>query len=172
MSKPTTRNEIIESAQTERAALEKLLTTLTPEQMTQSAAADDWSAKDVLAHLIEWEGMVMKWFEAGAKGNDPTVPSEEYNWGQLPQLNHAIYLKHRDKPLADIQMEFKSSHKKIMKLIESIPENELFTRGQYTWTRNNLLSAYFVSATSSHYHWARGEIRKKLKKWTDKEVHK
>ena len=164
MSKPTTKNEIIEAAQTERAALEKLLATLTPEQMTQSKSADDWSAKDVLAHLIEWEGMVMKWYETGAKEKVPAVPSEEYNWGQLPQLNHAIYLKHRDKSLAEIQKDFKSSHKKIMKVIESIPEKELFTRGQYTWTRNNLLAAYFVSATGSHYRWARGEIRKKVKK--------
>jgi hypothetical protein len=89
MTKPTTKNEIIEAAQTEHAALEKLLTTLTPEQMTQSksAATDDWSAKDVLAHLIEWEGMVMKWYETGTKGKVPAVPSEEYNWAKLPQLN-------------------------------------------------------------------------------------
>lgn len=164
MPRATTKQQLIEDAQTERAALEKLLTTLTPEQMTQSAAADEWSAKDVLAHLIEWEGMVMKWYETGVKGKVPAVPSEEYNWGQLPQLNHAIYLKHRDKPLAEVQKEFKASHKKIMKIIDSIPEKELFTRGQYTWTRNNLLAAYFTSATSSHYRWARGEIRKKVKK--------
>jgi len=117
----------------------------------------------VLAHLIEWEQMVIKWYETGAKGKVPAVPSEEYNWGKLPQLNHTIYLKHRDRSLADIQKEFKSSYKKIMKVIESIPEKELFTRRQYPWTNNNLLAAYFVSATSSHYRWARIEIRKKVK---------
>ncbi len=164
MPKATTKQQLIEAAQTERAALEKLLATLTPEQMPQSTAADDWSAKDVLAHLIEWEGMVLKWYETGAKGKIPAVPSEEYNWGQLPQLNHAIYLKHRNRSLAEIQKEFKSSYKKIMKVIESIPEKELFTRGQYSWTRNNLLAAYFNSATAAHYRWARGEIRKKVKK--------
>jgi hypothetical protein len=164
MPRATTKQQLIEDAQTERAALEKLLATLTPVQMTQSATADNWSAKDVLAHLIEWEGMVMKWYETGAKGKVPAVPSEEYNWGQLPQLNHAIYLKHRDRSLVEVQKEFKSSYKKIMKVIESIPEKELFTRVQYTWTRNNLLAAYFTSATSSHYRWARTEIKKSIKK--------
>jgi hypothetical protein len=164
MPRATTKQQLIEDAQTERAALEKLLATLTPEQMTQTKAVDDWSTKDVLAHLIEWEGMVMKWYETGAKGKVPAVPSEEYNWGQLPQLNHAIYLKHRDKSLEDIQKEFKSSYKKIMKVIETIPEKELLTRGQYPWTKNNLLAAYFSSATSSHYRWALGEIRKNVKK--------
>ena len=163
MPRTTTKQQLIGDAQTERATLEKLLATLTPEQMTQSKSADDWSAKDVLAHLIEWERMVMKWYETGAKGKVPAVPSEEYNWGKLPQLNHAIYLKHHDRSLAEIQKEFKSSYKKIMKTIEGIPEKELFTRGQYPWTNNNLLAAYFVSATSSHYRWARIEIRKKVK---------
>jgi hypothetical protein len=163
MSKPITKNEIIEAARAERAALEKLLATLMPEQITQPKIVGDWSAKDVLAHLIEWEGMVVKWYETGAKGKVPAVPSEEYNWGQLPQLNHAIYLKHRDRSLAEIQKEFKSSYKKIMKTIEDIPEKELFTRGQYPWTKNNLLAAYFISATSSHYRWARAEIRKKVR---------
>jgi len=162
-AKAKTKQQLIEDAQTERAALENLLATLTTEQMTQSAAADEWSVKDVLAHLIEWEGMVMKWYAAGTKGKVPAVPSEEYNWGQLPQLNHAIYLKHRDKSLDDIQKEFKSSYKKMMKVIDSISEKELFTRGQYPWTRNNLLAAYFNSATVAHYRWARGEIRKKVK---------
>ena len=164
MSKATTKTQLIEDAQKERAALEKLLATLTPEQMTQPKIVGEWSAKDVLAHLVEWEAMVMKWYAAGVKGQVPAVPSEEYNWGQLPQLNHAIYLKHRDRPLEEIQKEFKSSYKKIMKVIDSIPEKELFTRGQYPWMRNNPLAAYFNSATAAHYRWARGEIRKMGKK--------
>ena len=76
MTKPTTKNEIIEAAQTERVALEKLLATLTPEQMTQSKIVGDWTAKDVLGHLIEWEQMVLKWYETGVKGETPAVPSE------------------------------------------------------------------------------------------------
>ena len=164
MSKLITKNQIIEAAQKERAALEELITSLTPEQITQSNNAGDWSAKDILGHLVEWEQMVIKWYEAGVKGKIPATPSEEYNWGQLPQLNHAIYLKHRDRSLDDIQKDFKASYKKIIKTIQKIPEKELFTRGHFTWTRNNALAAYFVSATSSHYRWARAEIRKSVKK--------
>jgi hypothetical protein len=164
MPKPATKNQIIESAQKERDALEELLASLTPEQMTASGKIGEWAIKDVLSHLREWEGMVIKWYEAGVKGKVPAVPSEEYNWGQLPQLNHAIFLKHRDKSLAEVQKSFKASYKKIMKTIQSIPEKELFTRRHYNWTNNNLLAAYFVSATSSHYRWARTEIKKSIKK--------
>lgn len=160
MSKPITKDQIIETAQKERNALEELLNGLTSDQMTQPNVVGDWSAKDVLGHLIEWEQMVMKWYDAGVKGKTPAVPSEEYNWGQLPQLNHVIYLKYRDRSLADIQKDFKASYNKIMKTIQAISEKELFTRGHYTWSRNNTLAAYFVSGTSSHYRWARTALRK------------
>ena len=164
MPKPTTKPQIIESAQKERAALEELLATLTPEQMTQPKLISEWAVKDVLSHLVEWEGMVMKWYAEGLKGKTPAVPSEEYNWGQLPQLNQAIFLKHRDKPLAEIMKTFKTSYKKIMKTIKEIPEKDLFTRKVYKWANNNPLAAYFVSATGSHYRWARTTIRKAIKK--------
>lgn len=163
MSKPITKQEVIESAQKERAALEDYLATLTPEQMTQPNVIGEWAVKDVLAHLFAWEGMVMRWYEAGKKGKLPAVPSEKYNWGQLPQLNHEIFLEHRDQPLAEVLKTFKSSYKKILKMIESIPEKELFTRNVYPWANNNLLAAYFVSSTSSHYRWARTTIRKAIK---------
>jgi len=164
MPKPTTKHQIIETAEKERAALEELLTTLTPEQMTQPNLIGEWAVKDVLSHLFEWEGMVINWYEAGVKGKTPAVPSEKYNWGQLPQLNHAIFLKHRDTSLAEIMKYFKASHKKILKIIEAIPEKELFTRKIYKWANNNPLAAYFVSATSSHYRWARTMIRKAIKR--------
>ena len=160
MPKPTTKKEMIELAQKERATLEEFLATLTPEQMAQPNMIGEWAIKDVLAHLIEWEGMVMQWYETGKKGKTPAVPSADYNWGQLAALNHAIFLKHRDKPLVEIQKNFKASYKKILKTIESISEKELFTRNIYPWTNNNLLAAYFISATSSHYRWARTTIRK------------
>ena len=163
MPKPTTKKELIESAQQEREALEELLAALTPEQLTQPNTISEWAVKDVMAHLIEWEAMVMQWYESGKKGKTPAVPSAEYNWGQLPALNHAIFVKHRNKSLAEIQKSFKASYKKILKTIESIPEKELFTRKIYPWTNNNLLAAYFISATSSHYRWARTTIRKAIK---------
>lgn len=105
----------------------------------------------------------MAWYAEGVKGKTPFVPSKEFNWGQLPQLNHAIYLKHRDRSLANIQKDFKASYKKIIKTIEGIPDKELFTRKFYKWTNNNLLAVYFVSCTSSHYRWARTVIRKAMK---------
>lgn len=163
MPRPATKHALLETMETERNTLEQLLAGVSPEQMTEPGIVGEWSVKDVLAHLLEWEQMVLRWHSAGLKGKVPITPSEEFNWAQLPQLNRQIFEKHRDRPLADIQKDFQSSFKKVWKTIQGLSEKDLFTRGQYAWTKNNTLGAYFVSCTSSHYHWARTTVKKGLK---------
>jgi hypothetical protein len=162
MPRPTTKKQLLEAIEVERKALEKFLDELSPVQLTHPGLVGAWSAKDVLAHLIEWEQMVLNWHSAGLKGKVPVTPAEGFNWAQLPQLNQQIYERHRDRSLADIQKDFKSSFKKILSTIQRLSDEDLFTRGRYAWTKNNTLGAYFISSTSSHYHWARTTMKKGL----------
>jgi hypothetical protein len=163
MPRPTTKTALLKAIEEERNALEQLLAELSPEQMVQPGIVGEWSVKDVLAHLLEWQQMVLRWHSAGLKGKVPVTPSEEFNWTQLPQLNQQIYEKYHDRPLNEVQKEFNASFKKTLKTIQGLSDEELFTRGRYAWTRNNSLGAYFISNTSSHYHWARTTMKKGLK---------
>jgi len=163
MPRPTTKIQLLETIAVERKALEQLLAELSPSQMSEPGIVGDWSVKDVLAHLIEWEHMVLSWHAAGLQGKVPVTPAEGFNWAQLPQLNQQIYERYRDSALPDIQKEFKSSFRKMLSAIQALSEEDLFTRGRYAWTRNNTLGTYFISSTSSHYHWARTTMKKGLK---------
>lgn len=164
MPRPTTKKQLLEAMQTEQQSLEELLAGLSPDQMTRPGIVGEWSVKDVLAHLIEWEQMVLSWYSAGLRGEVPATPAEGFTWAQLPQLNQQIYEKHCDQPLADIQKEFKPSYRKILTTVEGISEKDLFTRGRFAWTKSTTLGAYFISSTSSHYHWARTTMKKGLKR--------
>jgi hypothetical protein len=52
----------------------------------------------------------------------------------------------------------------MLKTVQGIEEQDLFTPGRYAWTGKNAAAAYFIGATSSHYVWARKEVRKCLKR--------
>jgi hypothetical protein len=161
--RPTTKKQLAAAMQAEHDALEKILADLTEEQVSAVSRATKWSIKDVLAHLTEWEQMVMGWYAAGRKGKTPAVPSEKYNWAQLPALNEEIFTRHHNRRVKDVFRDFRASYSKIQKMVDGITEAELFTRGRYAWTNNNALAAYIIGCTSSHYAWARKEIRKCLK---------
>jgi hypothetical protein len=163
MPRSFTKVQLLEDARRERATLEKLLEKLTPEEMVHSAAPGEWSPKDVLAHLIEWEQMVLGWIETALSGKTPAMPAEGYKWNQLPALNQQIYEKHRDRPLAEVLEQFQRSYQQSMTTIEGFSEEELFTRGYFSWSGNNALAAYFHSCTAAHYLWARKEVQKKFK---------
>ena len=62
MPRPTSKTDLLAAIDKERPALETLLATLTPAQMAEPGLVGDWSAKDVLAHLFEWEQMVLGWY--------------------------------------------------------------------------------------------------------------
>ncbi len=163
MPRPTSKDQLLSEIQKERGALEEFLATLTPEQMVQANVLGEWSVKDVLAHLIEWEQMVLSWYKAGLRGKVPPIPAEGYNWGQLPALNQHIYEKHRDRALDDVLKQFRASYRQMLKLAQGLSEKDLFTPGRYAWANKNQLAAYITSCTSSHYRWARTGMRKGLR---------
>lgn len=164
MPRPTSKTDLLAAIKKERGALEIELESLTAEQMTAPGTVGEWSVKDVLAHLIEWEQMVLRWYRAGLADELPEMPAPGFKWNQTPALNQQIYKEYKNVPLSEIEQRFQASHKEIMTLVYQLSNEELFTTGQYRWTKKNTMGTYFVSATSSHYLWARKEIRKGLRK--------
>jgi hypothetical protein len=164
MSRPATKADLLAKSATEYSELEKWMAGLTLEQMIQPGVLGPWSVKDTLAHLHEWHCMVLKWYAAGLRGEIPPVPAPGFTWRQIPALNQQIYEKYRECSLDEILAKFRSSHQKTQELISSLTEPELFTSGRFLWMNDNNLAAYLTSVGSSHYRWARTELRKGIKK--------
>jgi len=163
MPKPTTKEELLKEIHAERARLEKFLAQLDEEAMTRPGAVAEWSVKDVLAHLAEWEQLLLIWYQAGMRGEIPALPAEGYNWGQMDDLNQAIYEKYQGWSVAEVQAYFHQSYQQTLEAVENMAEGDLFTKGRFAWTRKNALVDYVIPCTSEHYQWARVEMRKGLK---------
>ena len=163
MPRPTTKAQLLAESESERQALEALLQDLSEAQMTRRGVVGPWSIKDVLAHLAEWEQMVLGWLKTSQRGAIPDVPARSYKWSELPGLNEHIRAKHAAKSLRQVRAWSARSYRQVMTAIDAIPEKKLFTPGLYPWMNKNTLASYFTCCTSSHYRWARQQIRKGLK---------
>ena len=164
MPKPTTREELLKETYDEREKLETLLKTIPPEVFSSKKVVGEWTVKDVLCHLIAWEQMVIAWVKSGYEGKTIPVPAEGFKWSELPALNDTIYREHKNEPTGEVLAKFDQSYHQILDLLNSLPEQDLFTPGLHKWQNKNMLAAYFKSSMSSHYLWARKEIIKGLKK--------
>jgi hypothetical protein len=61
--KAKTKQELLESIRTTHAQLEKKFSQLTPKQMIWPGSMDNWSVKDILAHLVDWEQRFIGWYK-------------------------------------------------------------------------------------------------------------
>ena len=166
MPKPTNKQQLLDEAQRKYEALGRQFASFTPEEMVRPGVIGAWSIKDILAHLLEWQTMLMGWYEAELRGEKPAVPVEEYNWSQLPEVNQAIYERCRDAALDDVRSQLDASHRHMLDVVASLSEEELFTPGRYAWIGVNTLASYVDSCAGAHYRWARTGIRRGTKDWS------
>jgi hypothetical protein len=163
MPRPTDKTQLLKAIEVEYAKLETELNRLSDDQKQAVSTPTTWSVKDIIAHLHEWSSMVQSWYEAGLRDEVPPLPAPGFKWNQIPALNEQIYFKYRDLSWDEVMALFINSRDKIWHTIQFVSNTEMFTPGYYKWTGKNTMGTYFTSATSSHYVWARKEIRKWIK---------
>ncbi len=159
MSKFKTKQQFIDEVVKERTKLDELLESI-PDERKSEEVVDGMSIKDFLAHRSEWGRMMIRWYEEAKAGKKPAVPTEQFKWNQLKELNADIHMRFNDDSLEDIEADFKKVHDKLFEIIENTTEAELLEKNVYEFTGVSDLATYLNSSTASHYRSARRHISK------------
>jgi hypothetical protein len=164
---PTSKSDLIASIVAQREMLEKKIAGLTSEELAYPGSMGEWSVKDILQHLVDWEQRWISWYEAGRRGETVVTPEVGYNWRQMGQLNESYRQKHKNRPLDMVLADFHTSYHQILDVVLQIPEEEMLILNVYSWTGKLPLIAWISGNTSGHYEWAiqmihPGRIRRKL----------
>ncbi len=165
MGKRLPKSQLLQEICVERRILDELLAQLTARQMTRPGATlAGWSVKDILGHLIGWQELNLRWYEAGTRGETPEVPAPGLTWRNIHELNDRIYRKHHRRSLKAVVADYNSFHRKMLDLIDEVPDLDLIKIGRFKWAGPTwTLSDYIRANTASHYRWACKHIRKWLK---------
>lgn len=156
--------DLIDDIEKEHATLVALAESIGPERYAEPGAwGDDWTIKDLFAHLHEWAQMCLGWYRQGLTGEDFPAPAEGYKWSQTPALNQVIWEKHRDASWSSVRSRFEESHLEILELAKALTEEELLTPGHFSWTHKSQLATYLAANSSSHYRAATKFIRRWLR---------
>ena len=159
LSKP----QLLHAIQRERTRLEEILAGVRPDQITRPGVAGEWSLKDILAHLFDWEQRFLGWYEAGLRGEVPHTPAPGFSWRDLPGLNQGIFEKYRRWSLPRVRRAFDQSYLQTLAAVRVMREEDLFTPGRYAWTGKATLAGYVAANTAHHYRWAYRKIRAWMK---------
>lgn len=147
MGRPATKADLITAATTDY------------EKNTEAHWARDINLRDVLIHLYEWHQLLLHWIQSNQNGeNKPFIP-QPYNWKSFGKMNVEFLEKHQTTSLEDAKSMLEKSHMDVLKLAEQFSNEELFSKGIYSWVGGSTLGSYFVSVTASHYQWAMKKLK-------------
>jgi hypothetical protein len=165
MSRPTTKTDLVIAANEQFGKLWKLIDSMTDAQQNAQFSFEerDKNVRDVLVHLYEWHQLLLNWVNTNRKGEQKPFLPEPYNWKTYPAMNVEFWKKHQNTAYDDSKKRLKESHEKVIAMIETFSNDELFVKKHFTWTGTTSLGSYCVSATSSHYDWAMKKIKMHIK---------
>ena len=168
MARPTTKEELINTGNEKFHKMWELINSLTDEEQRGTFEFEgkeahwerDKNMRDVLIHLYEWHQLFLNWVAANQAGKEKPFLREPYNWKTYGDMNVEIWKEHQNTPYDESVKMLKSSHEKVMDLVDKFSDEELFVKGAFPWTGGSTLGSYGVSVTSSHYDWAMKKIKR------------
>lgn len=161
MVRPTTKDELLRASDDGLQAVWESAAKFPDGTRWEDPDGRDRCVRDVVAHLREWQRMMLTWYDDGMAGRRPVMPAPGYTWKTLPVLNAAIWARYQDTTELEVREGLAQTHARLRWIIASHTDAELFDKQHYPWTGSTSLGSYLVSATSSHYAWAVTALRRR-----------
>ena len=162
MAIPKDKTELLAEIE---SAYRKLRTELqsVPEELTQVKSMDGhakgttMSVCDLVAYLVGWGNLVLKWHTIRYQGKEPDFPETGYKWNELGQLAQKFYADYRNYDYRSLLDTYGSTVKEIIRLIESSDNRLLY---ESLWYKKHTMGRMIQLNTSSPYKNAYARIRK------------
>ncbi|GAB5494474.1 MAG: hypothetical protein Phog2KO_46890 [Phototrophicaceae bacterium] len=148
-----TQSDLRQRIRTDRQSFAKLWQNLTDEQLTQRPSCqEDWSIKDLIAHIIWWEDFMI-W-----RINDKLSGGDGKRSQSIDDYNVDIFEQHKDRGLDDILAEFESNLPKVDTFISQFSDEQINNPEVINISGQALLH-YLIGDTFGHYAMHRNDLQ-------------
>jgi hypothetical protein len=115
------------------------------------------SINNLVAYLIGWGELVLKWHDRKSKGLAVDFPETGYKWNELGQLAQKFYDDYKELDFVALVKKLDNTTSSIVQLIHSKTNEELYSMPWYDkWTLGKMIQLN----TSSPFKNAKDRIRK------------
>lgn len=127
MTAEMTKSAFVDGLKTDWAAWESLVASIPEDRLTEPGAeGDDWSVKDVIAHIMVYERWTSEWLEPALKGEAPAWNySEDDKNLSMDEQNDRFFKENRDRPLDEIRSEAAKVHARMVAAVEQVPDDKI-----------------------------------------------
>jgi hypothetical protein len=126
-----------------RERLRAALATL-PDAAMLDRIDDEWTRKDVVAHLGAWE---RRFVDLLAKLRRGEWPDEEY---ETDELNARMFALERDETREEARFAEEAAWARFLAAVEGMTDEELFDPAHFRWTQGDPLVQWVVANANEH----------------------
>lgn len=109
-------------------ALHESYASLPETHLVEPGVGGDWSVKDILAHVTTWEEEALKHLPTIIAGGRPPRYAA---YGGIDAFNARMTEQKRSLPLPDVRRQLDDTHRRLIDLIRSTPEDHLTAEARF-----------------------------------------
>jgi len=110
---------------------------------------DDWTAKDVLAHLAWWQDHSARLIEDFSSNRQPD--HETHPGTTTDEINEHVHHQHLNDAPDVTRVAFAESFQRLLAALEPVADDDLFGLERCPWLDGGALSEMILGDTSRHY---------------------
>ncbi len=162
---PSNKLELITAIEANYRKLDQAFQSV-PEQLAQSnalighAKGTKMSVCDLVAYLIGWGQLVLKWHQLETANKPIDFPETGYQWNELGLLAQKFYSDYQHLGYVELQAMLNQTIQQILTIIDQTDEETLYQKPMY---KHYPLGRMIQLNTSSPYKNALSRVRKWLK---------
>ncbi|MFL0169703.1 ClbS/DfsB family four-helix bundle protein [Tenacibaculum maritimum] len=162
MAVPKNKEELIFAIESSYSKLKKDLETIPTKSTIEKeldghAKGTKMNVSDLVAYLIGWGELVLKWNRKKENGEQVDFPETGYKWNELGKLAQKFYADYENMDYSTLLNRLDQTVEKIHTLIGNNTNEELYEKPWYDkWTKGKMIQLN----TSSPYKNARSRVRK------------
>ncbi|MGI8609769.1 MAG: ClbS/DfsB family four-helix bundle protein [Candidatus Dormibacteria bacterium] len=120
-----------------------------PDDRLLEAVMDDWTGKDLVAHMAWWHDRSAVVIEALRAGRQPYDEADLGNTTEA--VNERTHREHLHDPAEVTRRKFKESLARLLAALEPVTGEELFAGDRWPWLGGEALAETILWDTSRHY---------------------
>ncbi len=161
MAVPHSKDELLGAIEASYRKLRAELDRVPPDRVLERsldghAAGTMMSVHDLVAYLVGWNELVLKWCRGRAAGVDVDFPETGYGWNELGRLAQKFYADYAGLPFPALLQRLDDAKSRIVALILAVDDAALY---QTPWYGKWPLGRMIQFNTSSPYDNARRRLR-------------
>lgn len=144
----TERAELLRSIQEGHQRIARLIDRSSDEQLRRPVL-DDWTGKDLLAHMASWHDHSVRVIDSLIAGRQPYDADDPAN--TTDAYNARTHRDHLDDPPGIARQAFADSFARLLTAIESLSGEDLFVDERWPWLGGEALAEMIQWDSSRHY---------------------